>query len=151
MTAKPITTWILVARRSNAVIFSSQGPGVPLAVVNEIDNPRGRLKNRDIDADRPGRTFDRRGFGRHAVSTEESPTERVEHEFAVRLAEQVDHDRALNAFDRLVLVAPPKLLGMLRSELPHPTRHLVVGELAKDLVEATPTEVREQLANVALV
>ena len=151
MTAKPITTWILVARRSNAVIFSSHGPGLPIDVVNKIDNPRGRLKSRDIDADRPGRTFDRRGFGRHATSTEESPTEHFEHGFAVRLAEQVDHDRALDAFDLLVLVAPPKLLGLLRHELPKPTRRLVVGELAKDLVDPTPTEVREQLADVVLV
>jgi protein required for attachment to host cells len=151
MIAKPTTTWILIARRSSAVIFSSHGPGLPMSVVSEIGNPRGRWKNRDIDADRPGRTFDRRGFGRHAVSTEESPTERIEHEFAARLAEQLDHDRALNAFDRLVLVAPPKLLGVLRDELPNPTRQLVVGELAKDLVDPTPTEVREHLAGVVLV
>jgi protein required for attachment to host cells len=145
------STWILVAQRARAIIFSSDGPDEPLRMVKEIDNPRGRLQSNQIDADRPGRSFDRAGHGRHALSTEESSREHVEHEFVRQLATLLDRERAVGAFDRLVLVAGPRLLGFLRIALTEPTRRLVAAQLNKELIDPTPGELRDHLKDLARV
>lgn len=143
--------WILVVRRSGASIFSSLGTDHPIDLVREIDHPEGRLKASEIDSDRPGRSFDRGGQGRHALSPEESPTEHVDHRFVTDLAN--DLERALQAgeFSGLVIVAAPKLLGRLRAALSKNLHKQVIGEIAKDLVDLKPWQVREHVQSVARV
>jgi len=145
------STYIVVARRSGAVILSSRGPGTSMNLVADIDHPRGRLKAGDLETDRPGRAFDRAAQGRHDYSPEESATDREEHDFALQLADQLDQHRNSGAFEQLVLVAGPKLLGKLRHALSAPTRKLVSAELDKDLVDPTEQELREQLTGLARI
>jgi protein required for attachment to host cells len=145
------TTWILVAHRAGAVLFQSHGPGVALARVAMIENPRGRLKAGEIDADRPGRAFDRHGGGRHAHSLEQSPPDHVESAFVAQLIERLEQGRNESAFDRLVLIAPAKMLGKLREALSEPLRGLLVTSLAKDLAHTDGEQVRKQLVDLALI
>jgi len=48
-------------------------------------------------------------------------------------------------FDELVLVAPPKFLGMLRDELQNPLDKLVTRTVDKDLTRLTVHELVEAL------
>lgn len=144
------TTWILVAQRTGATIYQSRGIGAPLSLITSIEHPRGRLKAGQLESDRPGRAYDRIGGGRHSLSSEEPSPDRVAHEFALRLIERVDHARTQRAFERLVLIAPPKLLGSLRSALPDALRALLVATLPKDLQHSHAEEVSEQLAEMVL-
>ena len=81
-----MTTWILVAHRAGARLFENKGPGKGLSLVENIDHPEGRLKDHDINADRPGRAFDNLGAGRHGMGKEVSPTQHVSQQFAKSLA-----------------------------------------------------------------
>ena len=49
------------------------------------------------------------------------------------------------AFQRLILVAPPRALGELRDSLPEAVRDRVVGELDLDLTKATPETVEAHI------
>jgi len=120
-------------------------------MVERVDHPSGRLKSGQLDADRPGRAFDRGGQGRHGLEPEESASEHDERMFAGALAEMLDKHRNAGAFDLLVLIAGPKLLGKLRAALSEPTRRLVKVELDKDLIDPTEAELREQLAGLVRV
>ena len=51
-------------------------------MLSEMPNEAGRMRNRDINSDRPGRAFSRMGGKRHALSTHESPHEREVADFA---------------------------------------------------------------------
>jgi protein required for attachment to host cells len=144
-------TWILVGHRAGAVVFESRGPGAPLARVAKIEHPRGRLRAGELETDRPGRAFDRRGAGRHAHSLEHGALEQVEAELVHRLIERLEHGRSELQFERLVLIAPAKLLGRLREALSPPLRELVVASLSKDLAHADAELVRKQLFDLALV
>lgn len=144
-------TWILVMRRTGATIFASQGKDQPLEIAREIEHPEGRLKAGDMDADRPGRAFDRGGAGSHSMSTEESRTDHVDQRFAATVAHDLEHARHVGQFSHVVLVAAPKLLGKLRAELSENTRKVVLAELAKDLVDAKIWNLREHLAGVARI
>ena len=117
-------------------------------VAAQLDHPTGRMKSGDRDSDRPGRSFDRGGQGRHALSSDESASEHDERMFANELAELLDKNRNDGVFDLLVLVAGPKLLGKLRAALSEPTRRLVKTELAKDLTDPSEEELRRQLSGL---
>lgn len=126
-------TWILVAHRSGARLFENKGPGKGLNLVSDIPHPEGRLKNKDIDADRPGRSFDSRGQGRHALSSEQEPTAHLAEQFAKQLSSMLDEGRNQQRYSKLVLIAEPRFLGNLRATLSTTTAALITATLSKDL------------------
>jgi len=144
-------TWILVANRSGARLFESRGPGKGLELLQILEHPAGKLKNGEIDADKHGRSFDRRGYGRHAYSTEHDPATHVAEQFAKQLAELLEQGRTRQQYARLVLVADPRFLGILRAALPAPTAALVSGELDKDLAAVEPRDLPRYLERVVYV
>ena len=111
-------TWILVAHRSGARLFENRGPGKGLDFLRNLDNPAGKLKNQEINSDKPGRSFDRRGRGGHAYASEQDPVAHVAQHFAKQLAELLNEGRVEQRYQRLVLVADPRFLGLLRESLP---------------------------------
>jgi len=56
-----------------------------------------------------------------------------------------------NEFQRLVLVAPPRFLGLLRSSLDTPTQQLVVGSLDKDLAKVKEADLIGHVGEVIAV
>jgi protein required for attachment to host cells len=146
-------TWILVAHDAGARVFENDGPGKGLQLIEEIDHPEGRERDQDINADRPGRSF-RKNSGdprRAAMSRSEGPRERAVSDFARAMAEKLKQGRVENQYERLVLVAPPRFLGLLRSSLDGPTAQLLVGSLNKDLASTRQAELIEHLGEVIAV
>lgn len=124
-------SWVLVASRVGARIVLREGDAWSL--LEEISNDAGRLRNREIDSDRPGRTFSRTTAARHALAPAESSHDLVAERFAGQLADHLRHARTEGKLSQLVLVAEPRLLGMLRSALDPVTSLCVIGSVAKDL------------------
>jgi protein required for attachment to host cells len=150
MTTHPYTTWLLVAHRAGALLFESRKRGTDLTRVDQIENPRGRLKAGEVDSDRPGRAFDKQGGGRHAYSKEESPTEHVEHELVKELVGRLEKARTAGEFARLILIAPAKMLGQLRDELSDPLRAMVVASVAKNFAHTDDQEMHKHIAALGL-
>jgi protein required for attachment to host cells len=146
-------TWILVGHEAGARVFENRGPGKGLDLVETIEHPEGRLRDRDIDSDRPGRSF-RKDSGdprRSAMSPGEGPHDRVIADFARALADKLQHGRVENQYERLVLVAPPGFLGLLRASLDGPTAQLVVGSIDKDLATRKESELIKHLGEVIAI
>ncbi len=139
------TIWILSANSSRAALFSTDSPTAPLTQLTEFDNPDARAKSSDLGADRPGRTYDRQGAGRHAMEFELDPQKREQLRFAKTLADTLEKGRVDNAYERLVLVASPSFLGMLRDELAAPLQSMVSLEVDKDYCALRPEELRARL------
>ena len=144
-----LPTYVLVANRANASLFRTLGSHVAPELVRRFEHPEGRLKSGEIDTDRAGRSFDRMGGGSHAMSVEESPVERVAHQFALLLADHLERAREGGEFDELGIIAAPRMLGHLRDALSKPVRALVYGELAKDLDQPTPGDLIPYLSQLA--
>jgi protein required for attachment to host cells len=101
-------------------------------------------------SDRPGRSF-RKNSGdpsRASMSQSEGPHERAVSDFARALAEKLKDARMQNRYWRLVLVAPPRFLGLLRSSLDGPTAKLVTASLDKDLASEKTSELAERLSEM---
>jgi protein required for attachment to host cells len=127
------TTWILSANRSGASLFESNWPGQLMRRIQDIPHPQGRMQN--IDTDKPGRIFDSLGQGRHSTSPKQEPTEHLAQQFTQVLAKLLNKGRLAHAYDKLILVAEPKFLGILRAALDKNTESLVIQTVNKDLVD----------------
>lgn len=139
------TTWILTANRSNASLFESDWPGKSMRRLQDIPHHQGRMQNKDIDTDKPGRVFDSFGQGRHSTSPKQEPTEHIAQQFALDLAEMLNKGRLSNAYDKLVLIAEPKFLGLLRAALNKNTASLVVQSVNKELLDVKEEDLAEYL------
>ena len=139
------TTWILSANRSNANLFESNWPGKSMRRSQDIPHPQGKMQNQDIDTDKPGRVFDSFGNGRHSTSPKQEPTEQIAQQFALELAELLNKGRLTNAYDKLVLIAEPKFLGLLRAALDKNTESLVTQTVNKELLDVTEEDLAQYL------
>jgi protein required for attachment to host cells len=85
------------------------------------------------------------------MSRGEGPHDRVIADFARALADKLQHGRVENQYERLVLVAPPGFLGLLRASLDGPTAELVVGSIDKDLATRKESELIKHLGEVIAI
>jgi protein required for attachment to host cells len=134
---------IVVADERQANFFDAVSATAPLADCGSVRNGAAGLKDTDLETDRPGRRYGgtavaSRGSGaaghHHGVDGERSTEQHDIALFAKEVARRIDADRAKNNFDKLVLIAPPKIMGLLRQSLPTQSQSLLVGEITKDVM-----------------
>jgi len=139
------STWVVVADRSAARIFKAATPTGGLDELESLVHPEGRMRAQDLTSDLPGRAFDSKGKGRHAMESEVGPRAHEAIAFARELAGRMAAARSRGEIERLVLVAAPEFLGLLREALGGGTRRLVEAEFALNLVKMTPAAIRSRL------
>ena len=125
-------TWVLIADGEKALFLRNRvdaiAPTLDVVRKNENDNP----SNMAQATDRPGRKHDS-GVGQRSAM-EDTDWHRLSKErFAHELADILYTYAHRGAFDRIVLVAAPHVLGDLRDHLHKEVRDRVVAEVAKDL------------------
>lgn len=139
---------VVVADERGAHFFDMSKLHAPPAARGSVHNDSAR-PDRELETDRPGRRFGGANGNRHAVDGERS-TERHESElFAKAIAREIDRARTRQEFDRLVLIAAPRMLGLLRDALPEPCRSTIVAEIAKDLVNHDVEAIRAAVPRAA--
>ena len=139
------TIWIVVASAARARLFTCRGRVGALEEVADPIHPQSRLQAGEVDSDAPGRSFDRRGEGRHAMAAHDSPQHVEARRFAADLAETLAQARTAQRFARFYLVAPARMLGDIRKALDEPTRARLSGTVEKDLVTHTVEDIRAHL------
>ena len=137
-------TWVVVADNSRARIFTVETPSSPLIEIDSIVHPEGRMHDRDITSDLPGRGAGS-GGSRHSYETETDAKEYENMEFAKRIAGFLDDSRKGDMCKNLIIVAAPGLLGNLRGELNDQTRKMVTLELDKNLSHLNPNDIRKHM------
>ena len=143
------TTWILVSNASRARLFSVPRKGQAWTLVRELEHPESRLKGQDIMSDAPGRVQQSFGAGSRPAMEPTTPPKEVEAErFALELANVLDDGHGQNAYARLVLVAPPQFLGLLRKSIGNQVAKRVTASLDKDLTEVKDIDLPERIADV---
>ena len=140
------TVWVIVADGARARVFQLDQTQQTLRPALGEELIGSNLPSREIASDRPGRTFDSGGQGRHAMEPPTDPARYAQQEFARDIVRLLDEKR--QQFDRLVVVAPPRFLGDLRALMPPQLREAVGAEVAKDLTKLPPHELQERLRDV---
>jgi protein required for attachment to host cells len=141
---------IVVADERKAMFYDSTRPS-DLQPRGSVENPAAGLKDFDLESDRPGRRFGGPSGGGNGSGTHQPIHQGVDGErstqqhglamFAKQVGQRIDADRMGHKFDKLVLVAPPKMLGLLRQSLPTQSQSLLAVEIPKDLAQHAPTAI----------
>lgn len=138
----PHDAWVFVGDGEKAMILRNEGdelyPNLVVQRVFEQDNPPTRLQG----TDRPGRYNDV-GPG-HKSALETTDWHRFEKEqFAKEMADRLYRQAHAGRFDRLVVVAPPAILGRLRQEFHGEVAKRVIAEIDKDLTRHPVGEIEK--------
>lgn len=144
---------LVVASQAEAVFYDLQAGRQGATVVGRLDDPLAHLHDRDFKSDRPGRVFDhaapaggRRGaVAHHGTGGERRPRRHEAALFARSIAEKLEHAREKDEFDRLVVMAAPSFLGLLRKSIPESLRSRVAAEVGKDLVHEPPDAIQAHI------
>ena len=138
-------TWLIVSSSCIARVFKVQRKE-SLVEIETLVHPESRLHNRDLVTDnRPGRTHDSVGPGRHALESATTPKQQESIEFARDVAEYLEKARVSGSFDKLYLAASPAQLGLLRQNFHPSTIKLINGEVDKDMTHMKPEEIINNL------
>jgi protein required for attachment to host cells len=139
------TTWVVVADSSRADIYSRAKRFSELESVKSFKEPAARAREQDLVSDGPGRSFDSKGSGRHAMESDQSEKHNLRAKFAKTIADELELSRQMHRFSHLILVAAPAMLGELRAHLSTETTKLVRDEIDKDMTAETATRIAELL------
>lgn len=139
--------WLLVADGARARLFSVDRRSRSLRPVGEWSDEMASGKGGDIETDRPGRTFDSAGQGRHAMEPPTPPKEVAKSRFLASVADRLEAHAKRREFDELLVFAAPRALGELRDMLDASVTARVVADEAKDLTQFSRPELEKALGD----
>jgi protein required for attachment to host cells len=137
--------WVVVADSSRARIFAFHQAALEMQELEGLTHPASRAHERDLISDRPGRSFDSVGSGRHATEAEVSPKQQEAIVFAREISDRLELARTRGEFDEITLIAAPAFLGLLRENLSAAIHKLIVRTIDKNLVQHDEAEIRAHL------
>lgn len=133
--------WILVADSKQAKIFSEERRG-EIILVHELKSKSTEEEN---NYNALGRSFESGADIRHIIEPHTDPVTKHLDEFSLELANCLQEFLERKLYTKLVLIAPPKMLGHLRSKLPHAVYEKIIKELDLELIHFSQTELKKIL------
>jgi protein required for attachment to host cells len=140
---KKIRTWTLVLDGRRAKILESQHGQAHLTTVECLDRAGETPLDRRAHLERLGRVFDSHGIGRHAIEPRRALGEVEEANFIKEVLQVLSDAFEKKLFDRLVVAAPPDILGKYRKTLPKNLDNAVVETVNKELAGLTQAQLED--------
>ena len=137
--------WVVVCDGAKALVLENVGdhkfPNLRTKEVHEQSDP----KTRELGSDAPGRAINSVGAVRSAIEQTDwhDQTERA---FLAKLAGRLDAALQAGETKSLIMVAPPRALGMIRQAYSQHLRDALRAELDKDFVKLPLHEIEAHLA-----
>ena len=142
--AIPHAACIVVADGKRALFLHNDGdeiyPNLHTARVLEQENPA----THEQGSDRPGRSSD--SAEGHRSTFEETDWHRLEEErFLGRVAQLLREGVNAGRYEKIVLVAPPAALGILRKAMDRQVSSRIIAEVGKDLTNQPVPDIEQAL------
>jgi protein required for attachment to host cells len=136
---------VLTADGNRARLLRNKGTAVHVELITELELKQENPPTREQGTDRPGRAPGADGVSRGAI--EQTDWHQLAQErFAAEIASRLYQMAHARAFDNLIVVAPPKVLGKLRAAFHPEVTARVLAEVAKDLSAFAPADVAKLLS-----
>ena len=132
--------WAVVADGGRARFLIRRLPNLPFEELEQLAETADLVERRH-------NFHDDVGHGQRAVTARTTPHERDEQRFLRHVAGQIDRAVVENAAGALVLCAPPRALGLLRSFISENARRLVASEIDQDIVRERVSEINTRLTD----
>ena len=137
--------WVVVCDGAKALILQNTGDGMHPNLKTREVHQQANAKTEEVGTDAPGRSFSSVGHGRSAYEQTDWH-EQEEQRFLADLAKRLDSAVTSGEMKSIVLVAPPRALGVLRQHYTPRLRDALKGEIDKDLVKMPVHEIEKKLA-----
>lgn len=142
-----MTTYIVVADAARARIFTRDA--LNLAEKESLVHAEGRMHEGDLITDNPGADVHESMSSSSRSSAEGGTALQHENElFAKEVVQRLYSARVDNSMEKLIMVAPPKFLGLLRAKLDNSTQKLVIHTLSKDLSKASLADIQNAVSDL---
>jgi protein required for attachment to host cells len=136
--------WVVVCDGAKALVLENAGdaamPDLKTREVYEQDDPA----THELGTDAPGRAPNADGKNRSAVGQTDWH-ERNEQAFLEKLAKRLDAKVSAGTVKSIVMIAPPRALGVLRAAYSPALKGAVRAEIDKDLVSMPVHELEKRL------
>jgi len=137
--------WVVVCDGRKAILFENEGDAeYPTFAVREVME-HAVLSNRDLDSDKPGRVWESATTARSAIEPVDHH-ELEEKTFLGDVAHRLDELLTAGQLQHVVMVAPPRALGILRKIYSPALRDVMRAEVDQDLVKVPVGELEDRFA-----
>ena len=137
--------WVVVCDGAKALILENAGdikfPNLKTLEVLQHED----LRTREIGSDQPGTTNSSVGSGRSSYEQTDWHN-RAEEAFLTGLVAHLDAAVTAGKAKTMIIVAPPRALGVLRPAYSHSLKSAVRAEVDKDLVKMPVREIEKHLS-----
>lgn len=136
--------WVVVCDGAKALIFENIGDtDIPNFKTREV-HEQADARTHELGTDAPGRSFNSVGNARSAVEQTDWH-DLAEREFLKQLAHRLEKAVEAGEMKSLIVVAPPRALGMLREAYPGQLKPAIREEVAKDYVKMPVDQIEKHL------
>ncbi len=137
--------WVVVCDGAKALVLQNVGDAkFPNLKTIEVLEQKD-LATHELGADKPGRSFSSATHGRSAV-TQTDWHDQAEQTFLTHLAHHLDAAVSAGKAKSMIVIAPPRALGMIRPAYSHGLKGAVRAEVDKDLVKMPVHEIEKRLS-----
>jgi protein required for attachment to host cells len=137
--------WVVVCDGAKALVLENTGdekfPNLKTLEVFEQKD----LATHELGAEKPGRAYSPAGHGVRGTIEQTDWHDQAERDFLVHLVKHLDAALAAGKVKSLIVVAPPRALGMIRPVYSHALKSAVRAEIDKDLVKHPVDRIEKQL------
>lgn len=137
--------WVVVCDGSKALFLQNAGDAKFLNLQTREVLEQAVPPTSELGTDKPGRAHSSVGHGRSAMEQTDFHTQQEE-EFLRSIMAKLDAAVQAGQMKAIVLVAPPRALGVLRQYYTHALKQAVREEIQKDYVKMPVYEIEKHLA-----
>ncbi|MGV3593393.1 MAG: host attachment protein [Gammaproteobacteria bacterium] len=137
--------YVLVADSAAAKLYRAENDLRELQLIHERVHPAGRKMPGELESDRAGQQRNTIG-GMHSLAGDHDPQRHESEQFARALCQLLQQERENGRFTDLLIAAPPKFLGELRTHLSHECSKLLVKTVHKDLLRSDARDIAAHFA-----
>lgn len=116
-----------------------------LDFLRKFENEDYSERNIEVSRHHPGVVKD--GSGRHQLDAGTNPQDLLAEKFARKIANFLDHEHKQGRFSDLIVVAEPKMLGRVRTEMSDELKKATSHWIGKDLEKATTATLESELGS----
>ena len=137
--------WVVVCDGKKALVLENVGDTKFLNLKTREVYEHPDQKTHELGTDAPGRSFSSVGNGRSAMEQTDWH-DQEEQRFLHKLAGHLDAEINAGNAKSLIMVAPPRALGVLRQAYSQNLRNALRAEIDKDFVKLPVHEIEKHLA-----
>ena len=137
--------WVVVCDGAKALVLENAGdekfPNLKTLEVFEQKD----LATHELGAEKPGRAYSPARHGIRGTIEQTDWHDQAERDFLVHLVKHLDAALAAGKVKSLIVVAPPRALGMIRPVYSHALKSAVRAEIDKDFVKLPVHQIEKHL------